>query len=143
MSKDLQYILIDDSEFDLFLNQEFLQMAGAIELIISFDSAEGALQYIIKESGNLTPSIILLDIHMPVMNGFEFLERFELFPDFVKKKIKIFIVSSTLDQKDIEKAKLSPLVLNILPKPLNTEVLFQLIAYHTQFESNNDFYSSS
>lgn len=123
MPQEYQYILIDDSEFDLFLNKEFLTLAGVSEDIISFDSAANALQFIIKESENLKPTVILLDIHMPVMDGFEFLEKFDLFPDHIKKKLRIFMVSSTLDIRDIQNAKDNKNVVDILPKPLNTATL--------------------
>ena len=123
MTEEYQYILIDDSEFDLFLNKEFLTLAGVIGEIISYDSAADALQFIIKESEGIKPTVILLDIHMPVMNGFEFLEKFDLFPDHIKKRIRIFMVSSTLDVKDIQKAKDSNNVVDMLSKPLNTATL--------------------
>lgn len=123
MSNDLQYILIDDSEFDLFLNKEFLLMSGITGPIESFDSAADALAFIIKEGDQIKESIILLDIHMPIMNGFEFLEKFELFPEHIKNKVKVFMVSSTLDLKDRELAKNSKTVIDLLPKPLNVKVL--------------------
>ena len=125
MKMDLQYILIDDSEFDLYLNREFLMLAGIKGSILSFDSAPDALSFIIKEGDEMKPSIILLDIHMPVMGGFEFLDKFSLLPDHVKKIIRIFMVSSTLDVKDIERAKSSSLVEDMLNKPLNVESLLK------------------
>lgn len=127
MSNDLQYILIDDSEFDLFLNKEFLLMAGITGPIESFDSAADALSFIIKEGEQIKASVILLDIHMPIMNGFEFLEKFELFPDHIKNKLKVFMVSSTLDLKDREQAKNSKTVIDLLPKPLNIKVLMDKV----------------
>ena len=123
MDNELRYILIDDSEFDLFLNKEFLLMSGITGPIESFDSATDALAFIIKEGDEVKDSVILLDIHMPIMNGFEFLEKFELFPEHIKNRFKVFMVSSTLDFKDREQSKNSKIVIDLLPKPLNVNLL--------------------
>ena len=123
MNNELRYILIDDSEFDLFLNKEFLLLSGITGPVESFDSATDALAFIIKEGDEVKDSVILLDIHMPIMNGFEFLEKFELFPEHIKSRFKVFMVSSTLDVKDREQAKNSKIVIDLLPKPLNVKLL--------------------
>lgn len=123
MSSSLQFILIDDSDFDLFLNKEFLQLAGVRGNIESFDSANNALKFILREGESINESIILLDIHMPLMDGFEFLDKFNLFPDYIKKRIKIIMVSSTVDERDLERALSNPFVVDILSKPLNGEKL--------------------
>ncbi len=79
-------MLIDDSKIDLFLHEKMLKLSGIAQEIKSFLSGESALAYLEEHcnSPELLPHIILLDIQMPEMNGFDFLNSFESFPDQVK-----------------------------------------------------------
>ena len=60
---------------------------------------------------------------MPVMNGWEFLERFDELGEHTKKRIKIYILSSSVDKRDIEKAKADKNVVHYLTKPLTKETI--------------------
>lgn len=121
MEEPLQYLLIDDSEFDLFLHEELISTAEMPGFVKSFRSAEEALQYIIDAGEDLPESVILLDLMMPVMNGFEFLEQFSLLSENTKLKIKIFMLSTTVDREDIKKAKANDHIIDLLSKPLNIQ----------------------
>jgi response regulator RpfG family c-di-GMP phosphodiesterase len=123
MEDKVQFLLVDDSEFDLFLNKELIATGEIPAFVQSFKSAEDALDYIIKAGDDLPESIILLDLQMPVMNGFEFVEQFSVLSESLKKKIKIFMLSSTADREDVEKAKANDHIIDILSKPLNVELL--------------------
>lgn len=127
MTQQLQYLLIDDSEFDLFLNKELIATAELPGFVKTFRSAEDALQYIIDCGDEMPESIILLDLMMPVMNGFEFLEQFSFLSEGTKNKIKIFMLSTTVDRKDIEKAKSNNNIIDILSKPLHIETFKERI----------------
>jgi len=122
-------MLIDDSQVDLFLNKKFLNISNISDNVFSFLSARNALQYIednIQEPENL-PNLILLDIKMPDINGFQFLEHFKKLQPRLKKDIKIVMLSSSIDPKDLSRAKSSEHVFDILKKPLNPNELKALL----------------
>jgi len=92
-------------------------------------SAEEALSYLNKhvDQVDALPDFILLDIQMPEMDGFEFLDVFKKFPASVAEKCLIAILSSTLDFGDIKKAEANPLVIKLLKKPLFPKELEELL----------------
>ena len=114
----IDIILIDDSAFDLFIYEKLLIKSGITRTVKSFNSAREALKYLVTEESRLPETVILLDLQMPDMNGFEFIEAFGSVPESIKNKIRIFMLSSTIDSRDIEKARSSPDILDLLPKPL-------------------------
>src|SRR5258707_10900019 len=94
MNIEFSFIIIDDSELDCFVTQKFLELSNRNLAIKTFQNAKHALE-IIRENPNMDnfPTIILLDLQMPFMNGFEFVEEFEKFPDEVKKNYRIAILT--------------------------------------------------
>ncbi len=125
------FILIDDNELDLFISQKFLTMSGMATSIRTFNSAEEGLEVIVKESGNLPETILLLDLQMPGMSGFEFVDAFSKIEEEWCKKLSIYILSSTVDKRDIEKARQHPNIKDILSKPLDIELLKSKLAMQT------------
>lgn len=123
MSPLYHFILIDDSNFDLFIYEKLIVKSGIANSVKPFNSARLALEYITKEQSKIPESIILLDLQLPGMNGFEFIDQFHHLPDELKNKFKIFMLSSTIDNNDIEKARLSPYIIDLLSKPLEIPLL--------------------
>jgi CheY-like chemotaxis protein len=118
-------MLIDDSDIDNYVNEKVLRNNKIGEIIVTKKSAEEALEYLgeLKNSPEEFPDIIFLDIRMPVMDGFGFLERFDLLPENVKKKCKIFMLSSSNDPADVERANKNPYVIKYFTKPLKDDML--------------------
>jgi CheY-like chemotaxis protein len=97
--------------------------------IVDFINPEDAMQYISATyqcNENIT-TILLLDINMPQMTGWQFLQWFDTLTPQVKGMISIFMVSSSVDPRDMERAAANPLVKDILTKPLETETIVKSI----------------
>ncbi|WP_138479149.1 response regulator [Dyadobacter bucti] len=118
MKSLLNFFLIDDSAFDLFIYEKLLIKSGITDSVKTFNSARDALKYLLEQAQDFPDTIILLDLQMPDMNGFEFIDEFDSLPESLKSKIKIFMLSSTIDTRDIDKARESAYILDLLPKPL-------------------------
>ncbi|MBC7485219.1 MAG: response regulator, partial [Cytophagaceae bacterium] len=122
MTKTLSIMLIDDNPTDLFVHERFIVHRKISHEIQKFISAEDALFYL-QEHPNMEkwPDLILLDIQMPVINGFEFLIHFDKFSQM--KKSSIIMLSSSLDFGDINRVKANPHVLALMEKPFDIDEL--------------------
>jgi len=121
MSTNPYIILVDDNEIDLFLHEKLIRISGISDNIDRFTTAREALDFI-RKKGPL-PDIILLDIQMPELDGFDFLREYEHIEHIDRENTTIFMVSSSLDFGDISKAKANPLVKSFIKKPLNVKEL--------------------
>jgi CheY-like chemotaxis protein len=123
-------MLIDDDPVFVFLVTKMLETVGGAVKIETFADGQLAIQHIItiKDSPNALPDIIFLDLNMPVMDGWGFLESYtELEPDF-KKNIALYILSSTVTPGDIERASGYPAVIDFLIKPLEKAKAQEIIS---------------
>ena len=127
MTAQFDFILIDDSAFDLFIYEKLIIKSGIGNSVRPFNSAQDALEYLTGEGENLPDIVILLDLQMPGMNGFEFIEQFDLLPKKIKDKIRIYMLSSTIDTRDIDKAKASTSIIDLLSKPLEISILKSIL----------------
>ncbi len=119
MSKKI--ILIDDDPINnLILRKELQKKDSSIELTV-FETATKAISFI--ESSDDIPKFILLDINMPEMNGWDFLE----YLDKKKYNIHIFMITSSVVKRDQEKAEKYPLIKDYLIKPLGKEDFDKII----------------
>jgi len=121
-------LLIDDNEIDLKINSRIISLTQIFESIITCHSGEEALSYIHRHLNQpeALPDFILLDIQMPEMDGFEFLEHFKILPAHFIQRCPIAMLSSTLDFGDITRAEANPYIIKLLKKPLNPAELSAL-----------------
>lgn len=115
--------------FDRLIASEVVKNHMPVNTIIALESAEEGLEYIFSSMDNPSaiPDIILLDIKMPKVDGFEFLERFEKLPPSVKVLSTIYMLSSSIDPYDINKALKSKYVHDFIEKPLTKEKIEKLL----------------
>lgn len=133
MKKFTSIFLIDDDQIVSFINRKVIESMKIAERIQTFDSGTHALDYLkliqdeISYYQLFAPQVILLDINMPLMNGYQFLDEFNKLDIFKQKPIDIFMLSSSTYSGDIERANNYKLCSGYIIKPLSEEKLLPLL----------------
>lgn len=127
MIKRLSIMLIDDNDIDLYLHEKFLKIKEIAHHTSTFNDVDDALSYLTEKDDAIFPDVILLDIQMPSLDGFDFIYRFEKIPKHHRENTHIIMVSSSLDFGDIVRAKANRHVLELLKKPLNVNDLIAVL----------------
>ena len=126
-TKKLNFIVVDDSKLDCFIAEKIIRNTGISETIKSFLQAPEALDYI-KALPTHERTIMLVDIQMPLMNGFEFVEAFEKLPKEITDNYTIYIISSSINENDLVRVHTYATVKQFLNKPLTSNNLAVLLA---------------
>tara|TARA_B100000446_G_C10521086_1_gene330369 strand:+ start:1124 stop:1522 length:399 start_codon:yes stop_codon:yes gene_type:complete len=118
--------LIDDDEIYIFTTKKLINKVGFCEEIAVFQNGKEAIDAIkfTLRNKNELPDVILLDLNMPIMDGWQFLDEFIRIKS--EKQIKIYIVSSSVDPSDIERANTYNMVSNYIVKPISREKLHEI-----------------
>lgn len=132
--------LVDDDEIFRTCAKIVLKEEGFVGPIQDFQDARNTLTYLAQAmKGNIArPSIILLDINMPHMNSWQFLDKYKSFPEGFRRGIKVFILTSSIDPRDMQRSLNFKEVSGYLPKPL-TESEVNLIRDHSSQPLEIDF----
>lgn len=132
MSKKINNVLlIDDDTVNNFIVINTLSKLDITDNVDSVLNGADGIEYIksVADSNkSLIPSIIFLDINMPIMDGWEFLEKFEEFSEEIKKSCTIYMVSSSVYEDDIAKSKQYSTVKDFVSKPLMRDKILEIYA---------------
>ena len=118
-------MIIDDNNIDLYITKRLIIKNIFGKEVLEYNAAAEALKYLQDNQDNIPilPLIIFIDIYMPEMSGFEFLEAYDKLPATLKKYCKVFIISSTIDENDIERSHLDKNLTAFQVKPITKEFL--------------------
>jgi CheY-like chemotaxis protein len=130
-------MLVDDDDVTLMICKLRLEKAKFCKEVIRFENGSDAIQFFEKQlllptEQRTEPELIFLDINMPVMNGWEFIQSFEAHYLSIFPNTKIIILSSSVDPKDEEMAMANQRILGFLTKPLSDQNLQELM-HNTYF----------
>ncbi|MFD2586583.1 response regulator [Croceitalea marina] len=129
MKKINSACIIDDDDIFIYGTRRFMEEVSFCEDIIVFKNGKEAIdgmENYLAEGKNL-PEIIFLDINMPIMNGWDFLEEFTKIPNLNKDKVQLYIVSSSVDPFDLQRAKQFELVYKYILKPILPKQLNEIL----------------
>ena len=121
--------LIDDDHVYQFTAKRIIELVDPSQKVLVFSNGKEAIEFFMQEPlhQNSLPDVIFLDINMPVMNGWEFLEAYSLIKPELGKKITIYMVSSSVDEKDILRSKKFETVKDFIIKPLDKQMMAAIL----------------
>lgn len=111
-------MLIDDSEIDLFIHRRFLELCDFSKELVVYKSAESALDWLKNLNEDTPPNVIFLDLNMPVVDGFSFLNLFTNLPDKIREHSRIVVLTSSNSVTDREQVFLYKNVVHMITKPM-------------------------
>lgn len=116
-----KFYLIDDDSIFVFLTKKTLQVANIDTDITVFEDGKQALSNLkaYYDRPELLPDVIFLDLNMPVLDGWGFLDEYLLLEPKLNKKISIYIVSSSISPSELDRSREIPVVTDFLTKPLS------------------------
>ena len=128
-SRAVSILLVDDDEINNFISIKLIKKALLTSEIMSCLNGKFAIDKLLeiqKKDPDKLPDYILLDINMPIMNGWEFLDEYKRVNLDALGKTKIYIISSSVFSNDINRAKSYPFVKNFISKPLSVDKIKEL-----------------
>ena len=125
MNKIHSSCIIDDDPIFIYGTKRIMKEIHFCDSILVYNNGQDAIEGLteLTVNGDALPSVIFLDLNMPIMNGWEFLELFTKIPNTTLSEITVYIISSSVDPRDLEKVKNYKIVNNYILKPLTPKDL--------------------
>ena len=126
MNTKINLLVIDDDDINIFIIKKIVEKTGYEAKMVAKTNGSVAIDYLqeLIASDQILPHLILIDINMPVLNGWEFLDAYEKLA--IQNDINMYMLSSSVYENDIEKAKTYKTVKGFISKPLSIERLVEL-----------------
>lgn len=130
MSRQIEKVcIIDDDNIYINLMKKIIEIKKLSDSILIFNNGKEAIDFFLDSLDNEdNPQVIFLDLNMPVMDGWQFLQEFSKIKNKIKNKIEIYVVSSSINSKDIERAKSIDIVSDYLTKPIKLDDFEKILA---------------
>jgi len=122
-----QFILIDDDPINNIISKITIELVLGDARIQSFIDPSQGFAYIKSSSQDSHKTVLLLDLNMPILNGWEFLDRFDSLPGPLKNSFQIYILSSSVDDRDRERSYANKNVVDFLVKPLTKDAVASIL----------------
>ena len=122
-------MIIDDNLVDLYIISRMITKNNFGKNVLHYTEAQEAMKYLVEHQDNISklPKIIFVDIYMPLMSGFEFLEVYDTLSATLKNYCKTYVISSTIDSEDIARSSHNKNVVSFHVKPITKEFLDRII----------------
>ena len=122
-----RFLLIDDDDIICIVHPAIIRQALPDSEVEIIKSSQEALSFIheMKENNYPAPDAIFLDINMPELSGFGMLEKLDISDKVYLENTKIYMLSSSVDERDIERVKANPIIADFVGKPLTIDFLKQ------------------
>lgn len=122
-------MIIDDNPVDLYIISRMIIKNNFGRNVLHYTEAEEAITYLQENQDDISklPQIIFVDIYMPLMSGFEFLEAYDSLSATLKNYCKTYIISSTIDNEDIAQSSSNKNVVAFHVKPITKEFLDRIV----------------
>ncbi len=126
MSQNIESVcIIDDDNIYINLVSKIIELRRLSETVIIFNNGKEAMDFFQESIENdekpEVPQVIFLDLNMPIMDGWQFLSEFSKIKNRISKKIDLYVVSSSIDSRDIERAKSIDVVSDYIAKPIKID----------------------
>jgi len=121
-------MIIDDNLIDLYIASRMITKNNFGKKVLQYSSAIEALKYLQENQDNISqlPEVIFVDIYMPGMSGFEFMKEYDKLSTPLKDLCKVFIISSSIDEQDLNCANNDKNIVAMKEKPITKEFLNDL-----------------
>lgn len=127
--KKTNFIIIDDDDIFLKLGKMYLELGNCTSSVTLYNDATIALDIITGMLEHIDKKLVVfLDLNMPILNGFGFLDLIQQVPNAFDEKLSVYIMTSSLNDDDLERAKNYPIVKKYLSKPMTKDMVNEICA---------------
>lgn len=141
MKNHINYVLlIDDDKVTNYYNKRIVNKYGKVKDVIAVSSAKNALEYLKEAELGITkkPNLIFLDINMPAMNGWEFVDEYKKLNTEFTKDIKLVMLTTSNNPDDYQRSLQIDTIDDYINKPLSVDLLSEIIKSHYSVKVKNN-----